>query len=84
MADVLQHATQPGQRPFQLYGDLGHQIPALAEHYTVIAPGLRGYGYTEKPYTGYDKRTTAADIRKLMTALGYDRAAVIGHDRAHG
>jgi haloacetate dehalogenase len=23
----------------------------------------------------------AADIRKLMTALGYDRAGVIGHDR---
>ncbi|HZE15698.1 MAG TPA: alpha/beta fold hydrolase [Mycobacterium sp.] len=60
---------------------LGHQIPALAEHYTVIAPDLRGYGYTEKPYTGYDKRTMATDIRELMTALGYDRTAVIGHDR---
>jgi pimeloyl-ACP methyl ester carboxylesterase len=26
-----------------------HQIPALAEHYRVIAPDLRGYGGTEKP-----------------------------------
>ncbi|MCW2551205.1 MAG: alpha/beta hydrolase [Mycobacterium sp.] len=58
-----------------------HQIPRLAEHYTVIAPDLRGYGYTEKPHTGYDKRTMAADIRELMAALGYDRAAVVGHDR---
>lgn len=47
-----------------------HQIPALAAHCTVVAPDLRGYGYTEKPYTGYDKRTMAADIRELMAALG--------------
>jgi pimeloyl-ACP methyl ester carboxylesterase len=58
-----------------------HQIPALAAHYTVVAPDLRGYGYTEKPYTGYDKRTMAADIRALMAGLGYDRAAIVGHDR---
>jgi haloacetate dehalogenase len=58
-----------------------HQIPVLAQSYTVIAPDLRGYGYTEKPNTGYDKRTMAADIRALMAALGHDRAAVIGHDR---
>ena len=58
-----------------------HQTPALATHYTVIAPDLGGYGYTEKPHTGYDKRTMAADIREPMATLGYDRAAVIGHDR---
>lgn len=42
-------------------------------------PDLRGYGYTEKPYDGYDKRTMAPDIRELMATLGYDRAAVVGH-----
>jgi haloacetate dehalogenase len=34
-----------------------HQIPELAKHYRVIAPDLRGYGGTEKPATGYDKKT---------------------------
>ena len=57
------------------------QIPVLAERYRVIAPDLRGYGETEKPPGGYDKRTMAADIRALMTALGVPRAPVIGHDR---
>jgi pimeloyl-ACP methyl ester carboxylesterase len=27
-----------------------HQIPALATRYRVIAPDLRGYGDTEKPW----------------------------------
>ena len=33
-----------------------YQIPVLARHYRVIAPDLRGYGETEKPAAGYDKR----------------------------
>lgn len=53
----------------------------LAKHYTGHRPDLRGYGYTEKPYDGYDKRKMAADIRELMATLGCDRAAVAGHDR---
>jgi haloacetate dehalogenase len=36
-----------------------HQIPVLARRYRVIAPDLRGYGDTEKPASGYDKRTMA-------------------------
>ena len=45
-------------------------IPALAECYTVVAPDLRGYGLTDKPLGGYDKRTMAADIRAhLSTSL---------------
>lgn len=57
------------------------QIPALAQLYHVIAPDLRGYGDTEKPQTGYDKKTMAADIYQLMKSLGYDRTTLIGHDR---
>ena len=45
-------------------------IPALAEHYTVIAPDLRGLGDSEKPIAGYDKRSLAADVRELMSQLG--------------
>ena len=55
-------------------------IPALAEHYTVIVPDLRGLGDSEKPMNGYDKRTLATDVRELVTQLGYDKVAVVGHD----
>lgn len=57
------------------------QIPELAQHFTVVVPDLRGYGATEKPATGYDKRTMAQDVRSLMAHLGHERIALIGHDR---
>lgn len=58
-----------------------HQIPALAQRYQVIAPDLRGYGYSGKPADGYDKRTMAGDIAELARRLEHDRIAVVGHDR---
>jgi haloacetate dehalogenase len=58
-----------------------HQIPVLAQSYTVVAPDLRGYGYSGKPGTGYDKRTMAADVRELARSLGFAEFAVVGHDR---
>lgn len=54
---------------------------ALAEEYTVIAPDLRGYGMTDKPRRGYDKRTMATDVSELVRQLGFERTAVVGHDR---
>lgn len=57
------------------------QIPVLAERFTVIAPDLRGYGDTDKPSSGYDKRTMANDVIALMDHLGHDKIALIGHDR---
>ncbi|MBB6144437.1 pimeloyl-ACP methyl ester carboxylesterase [Silvibacterium bohemicum] len=58
-----------------------HQIPVLGQSYRLIIPDLRGYGATEKPDTGYDKRTMANDIVALMSKLGIEKAAIIGHDR---
>jgi pimeloyl-ACP methyl ester carboxylesterase len=58
-----------------------HQIPPLAERYHVIAPDLRGYGDSDKPYTGYDKRNMAQDIKELAQHYGYERIALVGHDR---
>ena len=61
--------------------------PLLTDHYTVVAPDLRGYGDTEKPraapddYTVYCKRTMAKDQTELMRALGYDKFHIVGHDR---
>jgi haloacetate dehalogenase len=56
-------------------------LPALASDYTVIAPDLRGYGRSDKPRDGYDKRTMATDVSGLVESLGFDRVAVVGHDR---
>ncbi len=56
-------------------------IAPLAERYRVIVPDLRGYGETDKPATGYDKRIMATDVLELCKALGIGRIALIGHDR---
>ena len=58
-----------------------HVLEPLAETHTVIAPDLRGYGRTDKPKTGYDKRTMAADVAALADHLGFPKIAVAGHDR---
>ena len=65
-----------------------HKIaPKLAEHYTVVAPDLRGYGDSEKPPASegdlsvYCKRTTAQDQVEVMAELGFESFHVIGHDR---
>jgi len=55
-------------------------IPALAERFTIIAPDLRGLGDSEKPLTGYDKRTLADDVCQLVRSLGYDKIGLTGHD----
>jgi haloacetate dehalogenase len=59
---------------------------ALAKCFTVVATDLRGYGDSSKPadgnnHEGYSKRATANDQVELMQELGYERFAVVGHDR---
>lgn len=55
--------------------------PTLALAHSVVVPDLRGYGESDKPRDGYDKKTMARDIHDLMRALGHERYAVVGHDR---
>jgi haloacetate dehalogenase len=60
--------------------------PELAKHYTVVAPDLRGYGDSSKPEDGkdhinYSKRAMAQDKIELMKHFGFERFAVVGHDR---
>jgi len=55
-------------------------MPALAKTHTVIAPDLRGIGDSQRPPTGYDKKTMAQDIHALVQKLGFDSVAVVGHD----
>jgi haloacetate dehalogenase len=60
--------------------------PRLAERFTVVCPDLRGYGDSDKPpgggdHAGYSKRTMARDQLEVMSSLGFDTFAVVGHDR---
>jgi haloacetate dehalogenase len=58
----------------------------LAKDYTVIVPDLRGYGDSSKPADGenhsnYSKRAMALDQVEVMKSFGFDKFAVVGHDR---
>jgi len=55
-------------------------MPALAQHFEVIAVDQRGIGLSDKPAAGYDTATLARDLVAMMDALGHERFAVIGHD----
>lgn len=55
-------------------------MPALAEHYTVLVPDLRGFGDSSRPESGYDKRTLGEDIYQLAVKLSFDRFFLVGHD----
>ncbi len=56
-------------------------IPALADAgFRVIAPDLRGSGWSDAPPRGYDKEQFASDTLALLDAMGLERVAFVGHD----
>jgi pimeloyl-ACP methyl ester carboxylesterase len=55
-------------------------ISALAEHYTVVAVDLPGFGDSDKPETGYDTRAVASRLHELVMFLGWRRFCFVGHD----
>ena len=56
-------------------------IGPLARDHQVIAPDLRGFGWTEAPPGGYDPEVFAADIAALLDALEVEEPVdMIGHD----
>jgi len=55
-------------------------IGALGDERRLLAPDLRGFGWSEAPGYGYDAETFAADQVALLDALGIERAFVAGHD----
>ena len=57
-----------------------HVIPTLAERWRVIAPDLRGHGWTEAPREGYAKEQLTTDLLAVLDALGIEKATWAGHD----
>lgn len=66
------------------YAETSHMwnplIEPLSKNHAVIAPDLRGAGESDKPETGYDKKTMASDIHALVQSLGHKRVKIVGHD----
>ena len=66
---------------------LWHRVAvALAADFCLVLPDLRGYGDSSKPpgeadHANYSKRTMAHDMAQLMSQLGHERFALVGHDR---
>ena len=64
-----------------------HRVaPTLARRYTLVLADLRGYGDSGKPsgtadHGNYSRRTMARDAITVMKAVGFDRFAVLAHDR---
>jgi pimeloyl-ACP methyl ester carboxylesterase len=58
------------------------QIPALAEHFQVVAVDLRGYNKSDKPegVENYAMPKLVGDIEAVIKHLGRDKAVIVGHD----
>ena len=92
--DVRIHAIIGGSGPplLLLHGHpqthaIWHKVASeLAQHYTIVACDLRGYGDSSKPighadHGNYAKRVMARDMFEVMKALGFSRFDVLAHDR---
>jgi len=55
-------------------------IERLAHRFTFIAPDLRGYADSDKPYAGYEPKTIAEDMLGLLEAEKVTRFHILSHD----
>ena len=85
---IKQHYVRAGSGPAvmllhgwpQTWYEWRHVIRLLGKEFTVVAPDLRGFGYSSKPASGYDATTIAADLAALSAHLGLKDITVVGHD----
>jgi pimeloyl-ACP methyl ester carboxylesterase len=67
----------------ELWYSWRHQIKPIAQAgYRVVAPDMRGYGGSDKPYEveAYEMTNMMADVIGIIDALGEDSAILVGHD----
>jgi pimeloyl-ACP methyl ester carboxylesterase len=66
------------------FGDTGDMWEPLAtvmvRDHTVVVPDLRGMGLSSHPEDGYDKKTQAHDIAKVLDVLKIQKADLVTHD----
>ncbi|MDP9238123.1 MAG: alpha/beta hydrolase [Chloroflexota bacterium] len=59
-------------------------IDALAEHFDVMVPDMRGFAYSDKPdlppEVGYSDTAFAEDIRGLLDELSIEKVRIVSHD----
>lgn len=58
------------------------QLEALSDEFTVVAPDLRGFNWSDKPEHAADYKIDkiADDVLGLIRHFGRERAAIVGHD----
>jgi pimeloyl-ACP methyl ester carboxylesterase len=86
--DTTIHVRVGGSGPAVIllhgYGETGDMweplAVRLAHNHRVIIPDLRGLGLSAKPAGGYDKKTQANDVARVLAALHVDRVDVVAHD----
>ena len=62
-------------------GDMWAPLAAvLAPDHTVIVPDLRGMGLSSHPEGGYDKKTQAGDIARVLDNLKIQKTDLVTHD----
>lgn len=54
--------------------------PLADAGFRVLAPDLRGSGWTDAPPAGYEKEQFASDVLALLDAMGIEETVLVGHD----
>jgi pimeloyl-ACP methyl ester carboxylesterase len=66
------------------FGDTGDMwapvVEVLVQNHTVIVPDLRGMGLSSHPEGGYDKKSQAGDIARILDRLNIPKADLVTHD----
>jgi pimeloyl-ACP methyl ester carboxylesterase len=55
-------------------------IERLADGFTFVAPDLRGFADSDKPYDGYEPKSIAQDMLGLLEAENVTRFHILSHD----
>lgn len=57
-----------------------HQMTFFSKYYRVIAPDIRGFGWSEASKSGYLKDQLAEDLKRLILTLDLQQVKLLSHD----